>query len=189
MQALSRRLEVLEKMLTAEHNRLDTAPKTVAPSVKRVITDLEKEIDNVQLLIKDHINNHPDLKQQSELLQTIPGIGEKTANLLLSEIEFRSFSSARAVAAHAGVTPRRSQSGTSLNRTRLSKIGNSRIRKALYFPAITALRYNQVISAFATRLRENGKRPMQVVGAAMRKLIHIAYGVIKNNRPFEPTPA
>ena len=189
LQALSRRLEVLEKMLTAEHNRLDTAPKTVAPSVKRVITDLEKEIDNVQLLIKDHINNHPDLKQQSELLQTIPGIGEKTANLLLSEIEFRSFSSARAVAAHAGVTPRRSQSGTSLNRTRLSKIGNSRIRKALYFPAITALRYNQVISAFATRLRENGKRPMQVVGAAMRKLIHIAYGVIKNNRPFEPTPA
>lgn len=189
LQALSRRVEVLEKMLLAEHNRLETAPKTVAPSVKRVITDLEKEIDNVQRLIKDHINSNPDLKQQSELLQTIPGIGEKTASLLLGEIEFRAFSSARAVAAHAGVTPRRYQSGTTLDRTRLSKIGNSRIRKALYFPAIVALRYNQVISDFARRLRENGKRPMQVVGAAMRKLIHIAYGVIKNNRPFDPTPA
>lgn len=189
LQALSRRLEVLEKMLLAEHNRLETAPRTVAPSVKRVIADLEKEIDNVQRLIKKHIDNNPDLKQQSELLQTIPGIGEKTASLLLSEIEFSSFSSARALAAHAGVTPRRYQSGTSLNRTRLSKIGNGRVRKALYFPAIVALQHNQVISLFARRLRENGKTPMQVVGAAMRKLIHIAYGVLKNNRPFDPTPA
>ena len=189
LQALSRRLEVLEKMLLAEHNRLETAQKTVTHSVKRVMTDLEKEIDNVQRLIKDHINNNPDLKQQSDLLQTIPGIGEKTAQLLLGEIEFRAFSSARAVAAHAGVTPRRSQSGTSLNRTRLSKIGNGRIRKALYFPAIVALKYNEVISLFARRLRDNGKKPMQVIGAAMRKLLHIAYGVIKNNRPFDPTPA
>jgi transposase len=189
LQALSRRLEVLEKMLLAEHNRLETAPRTVAPSVKRVIADLEKEINNVQRLIKEHIDNNPDLKQQSELLQTIPGIGEKTASLLLSEIEFSSFSSARALAAHAGVTPRRYQSGTSLNRTRLSKIGNARVRKALFFPAIVALRHNQVISLFARRLRENGKTPMQVVGAAMRKLIHIAYGVLKNNRPFDPSLA
>lgn len=189
LQALSRRVEVLEKMLLAEHNRLETAPRTVTSSVKRVITDLEKEIDNVQRLIKDHINNNPDLKQQSELLQTIPGIGEKTASLLLGEIEFRSFSSARAVAAYAGVTPRRYQSGTSLNRTKLSKIGNGRIRKALYFPAIVAVRYNQVVNLFAKRLKENGKTPMQVVGAAMRKLIHIAYGVIKSNRPFDPSPA
>jgi transposase len=189
LQALSRRIEVLERMLLAEHNRLETAPKTVQPSVNRVITDLEKEIDNVRQLIKDHIDNNPDLKEQSKLLQSIPGIGEKTASLLLGEIEFRSFSSARALAAHAGVTPRRYQSGTSLNRTRLSKIGNGRIRKALYFPAIVAVQYNEVIKLFAQRLRENGKTPMQIIGAAMRKLIHIAFGVIKNNRPFDPTPA
>lgn len=189
LQALSRRIEVLERMLLAEHNRLETAPKTVQPSVNRVIIDLEKEIENVRQLIKDHIDNNPDLKEQSKLLQSIPGIGEKTASLLLGEIEFRSFSSARALAAHAGVTPRRYQSGTSLNRTRLSKIGNGRIRKALYFPAIVAVQYNQVIKLFAQRLRENGKTPMQIIGAAMRKLIHIAFGVIKNNRPFEPTPA
>jgi transposase len=189
LRALSRRVEVLEQMLLAERNRLETAPGTVSSSVQRVITDLEKEIDNVRRLIKDHIDDHPDLQRQSELLRTIPGIGEKTASLLLGEIEFRSFSSARAVAAHAGVTPRRDQSGTSLNRTRLSKIGNARIRKALYFPAIVALRCNYVISDFARRLKENGKRPMQVIGAAMRKLIHIAYGVIKHNRPFDPAPA
>jgi len=189
LQALTRRIEVLERMRASEQNRFDVAPDPVRPSLKRVIADLKKEIQNVQRLIKDHIDNNPDLKEQSELLQTIPGIGEKTARLLLGEIEFRQFSSARALAAYAGVTPRRYQSGTSLNRTRLSKLGNGRIRKALYFPAIVAVRYNKVINLFAQRLKENGKTPMQVVGAAMRKLLHIAYGVIKNNRPFDPTPA
>lgn len=189
LQALTRRIEVLERISASERNRLEMAPEPVRPSLKRVIADLEKEIQNIQRLIKDHIDNNPDLRQQSELLQTIPGIGEKTARLLLGEIEFRQFRSARSLAAYAGVTPRRFQSGSSLNRTRLSKLGNGRVRKALYFPAIVAVQCNQVIKLFARRLSQNGKTPMQVIGAAMRKLLHIAYGVIKNNRPFEPTPA
>lgn len=189
LQALTRRIEALERMLLVETNRLERAPAATRPSIDRMIETLKQEIDNVQRLIKDHIDNHPDLKHQSDLLQTIPGIGEKTARLLLGEIEFRSFTSARALAAHAGVTPRQFQSGTSLNWTRLSKLGSGRIRKALYFPAVSAIRYNAVIKKFARRLSENGKAPMQIVCAAMRKLLHIAFGVIKNNRPFDPTPA
>ena len=189
LQELTRRIESLDRMLLAETNRRETAPSTTRPSIDRMIKTFKKEIDNVQRLIKDHVDNNPDLKQQSELLKTIPGIGEKTARLLLGEIEFRQFASARAVAAYAGVTPRRFQSGTSLNWTRLSKLGNGRIRKALYFPAITALQYNIVIKQFAQRLGQNGKTPMQIICAAMRKLLHIAYGVIKNNRPFDPNLA
>ena len=189
LQALTRRIEALERMLLAETNRQENAPPTTRPSIDRMIGTLKNEIDSVQRLIKDHIDNNPDLRQQSELLQTIPGIGEKTARLLLGEIEFRSFTSARAVAAHAGVTPRQFRSGTSLNRTRLSKLGNGRIRKALYFPAITALQYNLVIKQFARRLGRNGKTRMQIVCAAMRKLLHIAFGVLKNNRPFDQTLA
>jgi transposase len=189
LQALTRRIEALERMLLIETNRLEVASETTRLSIDRMIENLKKEIEIVQRLIKDHIDKHPDLKQQSDLLQTIPGIGEKTARLLLGEIEFRSFASARALAAHAGVTPRQFQSGTSLNWTRLSKLGSGRIRKALYFPAVSAIRYNAVIKKFARRLSENGKAPMQIVCAAMRKLLHIAFGVIKNNRPFDPTPA
>lgn len=189
LQALTRRIEVLDRLVVSEQNRLEAAPKSVRPSLNRVIADLKKEIENVQRLIKDHIDNHPDLKQQSKLLQTIPGIGEKTARLLLGEIEFRSFESARALAAYVGVTPQKSQSGSSLDWTKLSKLGSGRIRKALYFPAIVAVQVNQVVKTFARRLRENGKTPMQIVGAAMRKLIHIAYGVIKHNRPFDPNSA
>lgn len=189
LQALVRRIEALERMLLAETNRQENAPPATRPSIDRMIETLKKEIDNVQRLIKDHIDNNPDLKHQSELLQSIPGIGEKTATLLLGEIEFRRIKSARSLAANAGVTPRQFRSGTSLNRTRLSKLGNSRIRKALYFPAISSLRCNVIVKQFAQGLRQNGKTPMQIVCAAMRKLLHIVYGVIKHNRPFDPTMA
>lgn len=189
LQALTRRIEVLERLVASERNRLDVAPQAIRPSLERVIKDLKKEIDNVQRLIKDHIDHHPDLRRQSKLLQSIPGIGEKTARLLLGEIEFSSFTSARALAAYAGVTPRKSQSGTSLDWTKLSKLGSGRIRKALYFPAIVAVQYNIVIKLFARRLGENGKTPMQIVAAAMRKLLHIAFGVIKHDRPFDPNSA
>jgi transposase len=97
LQSLTRRIEALERMLVVETNRLEMASSAIRPSLKRMIRNLKKEIDNVQSLIKDHIDNHPDLKQQSELLQTIPGIGEKTARLLLGEIEFSQFDSARAL--------------------------------------------------------------------------------------------
>lgn len=189
LQALTRRIEALEEMLASEKNRLEAASNSVRPSLKRIIRTLEKEIKHVESLIKEHIDNHPDLKQQNGLLLTIPGIGQKTAQVLLSEVEFSTFKSARSLAAHAGVTPRKHQSGTSVNWTRLSKLGNGRIRKALYFPAIVAARHNEIVKKFASRLSQKGKNPMQVICASMRKLLHIAFGVIKNNRPFDPNPA
>lgn len=190
LQALTRRVDVLEQILLSERNRLgESAPKEVKPSLKRMIGNLEKEIAEVKRLIKEHIDNNPDLKQQNDLLESIPGIGEKTAGLLLSELHFAVFQSARSLAAHVGLTPRRDQSGTSLNQTRVSKIGSSRLRKALYFPAISALKHNAVIKNFANRLRQNGLRPKQIVCAAMRKLLHIAFGVLKHHRPFDANMA
>lgn len=189
LRAFTRRLETLEQMLGLETNRLESAPASIRPSTRRMIRSLKKEIDGVVHLLKDHIDNHPDLKHHRVLLLSIPGIGEKTACLLLGEIVFNQFFSARAVAAYAGLTPRKSQSGTSVIRTRLSKLGSGRIRKALYFPAITAVKYNQVVIQLAQRLEKNGNPPMQIVCASMRKLLHIAFGVIKNNCPFNPNPA
>lgn len=190
LQALTRRVGVLDKILLSEKNRLEeSAPQSVKPSLGRMIKNLEKEIEQVKKLIKEHIDNNPDLKEQSDLLQSIPGIAEKTANLLLGELEFSAFGSAKSVAAFAGLTPRKDQSGSSLNKTRLSKLGSSRLRKALYFPAIVALKRNAVIKAFASRLSQQGLKPKQVVCAAMRKLLHIAFGVIKHHRPFDPNLA
>jgi transposase len=106
----------------------------------------------------------------------------------LAEIaDITQYRSARQVAAYAGLVPRERQSGSSVRgRTRLSKIGNARLRKALYFPAITALRCSELFKRWADGLRGRGKCKMSVIGAAMRKLVHLAYGVLKTGKPFDP---
>jgi transposase len=185
LQSLVRRVEVFEEMLQAEENRLSNGTSEIKASHERMIALLKEEIKELERQIKRHIESHSNLKEQSELLQTIPGIGARTANLLLSEIEFERYGSARSIAAQAGVVPRQKQSGTSLKQTSLSKLGNARIRRALYFPAITAKQHNEVIKEFAKRLKKNGKTPMQIVCAAMRKLLHIAFGVLKHKRAFD----
>ncbi len=190
LQALVRRLESLIEMRVAEENRLSSgvSTETVKDSLEQHITYLIEQIKRTEALIREHINNDPDLKEQSALLDSIPGIGATTAALLLAEIvNIKHYTSARQVAAYAGLVPRERRSGSSVRgRTCLSKIGNARLRKALYFPAITALRSSDFFKDWASGLRERGKSKMSVIGAAMRKLIHLAYGVLKTGKPFDP---
>jgi transposase len=190
LQALVRRLESLTQMRTMEQNRLSSgiSVKAVRASVEELIAHLSEQIKRTETLIRSHINDHPDLKRQRELLDSIPGIGETTAAALLAEVpDISQYRSARQVAAFAGLVPRERQSGSSVKgRVRLSKIGNARLRKALYFPAITALRCSEFFKRWAKGLRERGKCKMSVIGAAMRKLIHLAYGVLKTGKPFDP---
>lgn len=80
------------------------------------------------------------------------------------------------VAAFAGLVPGHDQSGTSVRgKPILCKMGSERLRKAIYFPAIVAMRHNPIIKAMSGKLRERGKCQMMIIGAAMRKLIHIAF--------------
>jgi transposase len=139
-------------------------------------------------LSRNHINQHPGLKRQRDLLDSIPGIAEATAALLLSEItDITQYRSARQVAAYAGLVPRERQSGSSVRgRTRLSKIGNARLRRALYFPAVTVLRCSPFFQQWAEGLLKRGKGKMSVICAVMRKLVHIAYGVLKTGKQFDP---
>jgi transposase len=122
------------------------------------------------------------------LLDSIPGIVEATAAALLAKVpDLKQYRSAREVAAFAGLVPREQQSGGSIRgRVRLSQIGNARLRKALYFPAVTALRCSPFCQQWAEGLRQRGKSRMAVIGAAMRKLIHLAYGMLKTGKPFDP---
>jgi transposase len=190
LQALVRRLESLIEMRVMEENRLSSGitVELLRESVQELLNHLNEHIKRTEKLIHEHLNNHPGLKRQSELLDSIPGIAETTAALLLSEITgIKQYKSARQVAAYAGLVPRERQSGSSVRgRTRLSKIGNARLRRALYFPAITALRCNPFFQGWAKGLQERGKSKMSVICAVMRKLIHLAYGVLKSEKPFDP---
>jgi len=181
----------LENLLETRHqplNRLEvTNTKEVAKSLRNLVTHLEAEMQRTERQINDHVDRHPDLKQQCQLLESIPGIGKRTATRLLAEIEdISQYKSARQVAAYAGLTPRNNRSGTMRGQTRLSKTGNARMRKALFMPALVAKQHNPVVRSFCQRLAHHGKNKMQLVGAAMRKLIHIAFGVLKSGKVFDP---
>jgi transposase len=189
LQALVRRLDALIEMHTMEVNRLTSGVTTteVRDSIESVISHLEEQVKRTEELIRKHINNHPQLKADRDLLLSIPGLGEATIARLMSEINFHQYESAREVAAFAGLVPRLRESGKSVRgRARLSKTGTPRIRRSLYFPAITALRCNPVIKEWARGLRERGKCEMQIIGAVMRKLIHLAFGVLKSGKPYNP---
>lgn len=190
LQALVRRLESLIEMRVMEENRLSSgiAVEAVRRSVEEHLSYLKQEIERTEGLIRKHINDHPGLKRQSQLLDSIPGIAATTAALLLSEItDITQYRSARQVAAYAGLVPRERRSGSSVRgRARLSKIGNARLRHALYFPAITALRCSPFFQSWAKGLQERGKSKMSVICAVMRKLVHLAYGVLKTGKPFDP---
>lgn len=192
LQRLVRRVETLQTMRQQEQNRVEQAGADllVMQSLEKVIEMLDREIEDLRKLIREHIDGNPSLRADRELLLTIPGIGEATVNWLLSEVQMKQYRSARQLAAHAGLTPRREESGTSVRgRSRLSKNGNARLRKALYMPAVVARRHNPVVKTFCDRLSQRGKRPMEVIGAAMRKLLHIAYGVLKSGKVFDPSLA
>ena len=189
LQGLVRRRDAVQDMLTQERNRQQAGALTasVAASLARVVEVLEAELDDLDRQIHDHVDRHPTLRTQRDLLSTIPGIGPATAARLLTECRaITGFETARAYAAFAGLVPRDRQSGQRRPRAHLSKLGSPRLRYAMYFPALTAMRVQGPVQAFSARLRAAGKPKMVVVAAVMRKLLHIVYGVLKHQRAFDP---
>lgn len=189
LRGLVRRLGELQDMYQMESNRLETAASDlVSIDIQDHMALLETMIQAIKDQIRDHIDKHPGLKSQRDLLTSIPGIGETTASLLLGEVgQLFQRRSARELTAYAGLDPRERTSGTSVRgKPRLSKVGNARIRKALYLPAVVAMRCNPLIRAHCERMLERGKAKMAAVGAAMRKLLILAYGVLKSGQPFDP---
>jgi transposase len=188
LQSLVRRVDALKDIYQQESNRLETATAQVATLVAEHLGYLKADIERTEQLIKDHIDQHPKLKQQCDLLKSIPGIGQTTAALILGELgSVQTFESAKQLAAYMGLSPQEHTSGSSVRgRTQLSRTGSGRLRKAFYMPAIVAKQHNPIIRAFCLRLATRGKNNMQIIGAAMRKLVHLVYGILKSSRPFDP---
>jgi transposase len=191
LQALVRRLDALLEMRTQEINRLEVAAAIVRPSITATVTYLDEQIATIRRQIADHIDQFPSLRRSRDLIVSIPGIGDATAALVLGELgAITRFTSARQLAAFAGLVPHLRQSGTSVRgRGALTRVGVPRLRKALYYPALTAARYNPLLRLFAQRLRAAGKPKMLIIAAVMRKLLHQIYGVLHSGRPFDPANA
>lgn len=160
------------------------------PLVRRFQRELSRWLkafgQQVLAAARAHAGQHGVLNQQVRSLQSIPGIGEVTALRLVSELPRGR--AARSVAAWAGLTPRQHVSGSSVHKpTRLCKQGSDYVRKSLYWPAITALRCCPAMQAFAMRLKLAGLQTMQIIAAAMHKLLRWAVGVLNSNKNFDPS--
>lgn len=188
LQALVARLETLKDMRQAESNRLDVAHDAVRASLLEIIAQLDATIEEVRSQIRQTIDDDPDLKSRDGLLQTIPGLGDKTIPQLLAYIgRPERFKNVKALVAYAGLAPLIQQSGSSLNKKRgTHPMGSTALRHALYFPAMVAGKYNPVIARFWARLKAQNKPGKVIVVACMHKLLAIAYGVLKSGKPFDP---
>lgn len=186
LQALVGRLEDLYKIERQEKNRLlVTKDSSAVNSINVILEVTEEQIKEIKSKIKKLINNNPDFKNKTDLLNSIPGVAEAIImNILAYAGNIEDFDNAKQYAAFAGLNPKQHQSGNMRGRTVLSKTGNPTIRKVLYLPAITAKKWNPIVQKFSKNLENAGKSKMCVIGACMRKLLHIIFGVLKTQTKF-----
>jgi transposase len=188
LRAMVLRLDALLVMRTQESNRLEVARSAVSSGIAKHIEWLDTEIKALTNTIRNHIDGDDTMKDRRVILDSIPGIGERTIAVLLAFYSnLGRFDNARQAAAFAGLDPRQHESGSSVKgKPRLSKIGHAFIRKALYMPAMVTLYKTDWGRLFRERLMAAGKPPKLIIGAMMRKLVHVVYGVLKSNKMFDP---
>jgi transposase len=186
---LSRYRDFLVSEKVAESNREEQHPEN--KTLRAIQAKREKlrarDIDKIEKEMMQIIQKDPRLKKDYELLISIPGVAFVTASVMLAEIgDLSRFARARQLAAFAGVSPRQTTSGTSVNgKPRMCKKGNSRIRQALYLAAMSAIRSKSQLATTYQNLCERGKVPMVAIGAIMRKLLTIMRAIIIHEVPFE----
>ena len=187
---LARREAILQDLLR-EKNRHEKAESTITPelihqSISDSIAFLNAQLKKLQRQIDDHIDRHPGLKSDLDLLQTIPAIGPQSSTQLLAVMHTHQFNSAEQLSAYLGLVPVERQSGSSLlGRAKLSKAGPAKVRATLYMAAIVATRYNPHVKALFERLLARGKCKMSALGACMRKLVHLCFGVLKTQKKYQ----
>jgi transposase len=183
--------DLLQTQLQQQNRLRDCRDELVKRSLQKLLEAIASELEALEQEIERELEAQSTSKSNLALLDTIVGIGLLSAAKLLAEMpNLAEYESAKAAAADAGLSPREYQSGTSVRRrSRMSKIGKANVRAALYWPAITAIRCCPAMRAFAKRLAARGKPKMVVIGAVMRKLMHICYGVLKHQSAYDPAKA
>jgi len=192
LKALIARYEAVKQDIQRELNRLEKAQisqtsEAVITSIETVHQQLDEEKTRLKRLLDEHIDQHPGLKQDQALLESIPGVGPVVSQQMVAVLRSRSFDTASQCAAFLGLVPIQHESGSSVRgRTHLSKAGNAQLRAKLYMAAIVAIRHNPDIKRQYERLLRHGKSKMSALGAAMRKLVQICFGVLKHQTPYLP---
>ena len=188
LRALVLRLAALPTRRLQESTRWAVARAPVRPNMQEHLDWLEQQLETLPVTINQHLDSNPNLQGKREVLDRIPGRGERTIAILLAFCADPSrLANRRQAAAVGGLDPRQHESGTRVKTTpRLSKIGHAFLRKALSMPAMVTLYKTAWGKQFKERLARSGKPPKLIIGAMMRKLLHVAFGVLKSGKKFDP---
>ena len=189
LRALVLRHQALIEMQTQEKNRIESLREDVRDSVETHLTWLAEELKRIERAIAQSLDDDDDLRGKRDLLASIPGLGERTIAVLLAYgVSSERFDTARQFVAFGGLSPRLHESGSSVHgRPRMSKVGHAFLRRALYMPAMVTLYRTAWGKHFRERLAAHGKAPKLIIGAMMRKLAQVAFGVLKSGKPFDQT--
>jgi transposase len=193
VRALMRRVAAVVEMRTQEHNRLHALqataalPAAVRTEVRTHIRSLGRQIARLERAAQTLVQSVPALQARYDRLRSIPGVGVRSALGLLAELAvLPSALTVRQWVAQAGLDPRPVRSGSSVHPpVRISKRGNVHLRRVLFMPALVAVRRSPAVQRLATQLTAQGKAPLQVLVAVMRKLLHAIYGMLKANTDFD----
>ena len=189
LKALNARRRQLIEMRTAEKNRMEHADdRLTARSIKAVLKVLERQIAEVDEAMKRTLESDEGLREKAARLKSVPGIGEASAQALLTELPELGCCNRRQVASLLGLAPICRDSGTFRGK-RMTGGGRRELRTQLYMPTLVAIQHNPVIRDFYQRLVAAGKPRMAAVVASMRKLIVILNTMIKNNQYWKTTSA
>jgi transposase len=156
-----------------------------------LLSTFQLQIDEVEVEIAAALNQDSAWAAAAERLQSIKGVGWVTAAwTLVTTLNFTACDSVDSLTAYAGLAPMPRQSGSSVwHRPSIGHSGNGRLRTAYYMATLTAARFNPAIKTFYSRLIAAGKPEKVARCAAARKLLHIAWAVVKKDQPFDPNYA
>jgi transposase len=185
LKALVARRNQLVGLHTAESNRMEHADiGDIRRSISAVVKVIEIQLKTIDRQIEQHIRNTPQLQQQAQTIESVPGIGPTTAHMLVTELPELGRLNRRQIAALVGVAPIARDSGTFRGK-RMTGGGRKHIRSRLFMPTLVAVRYNPVLKTYYTRLLGSGKCKMVALVASMRKLVCILNSMLKNNQKWD----
>ncbi|MFH1699694.1 MAG: IS110 family transposase [Candidatus Zixiibacteriota bacterium] len=170
------------------HKYLNDLPQIIKQTNKALQRAMTRQLEKIEQAILELCQQNKELKQDVQLLCSIPGVANHSAVRILAygKNTLRDFSR-NALTAHAGLAPGQKQSGTSIHgKSRIAKQGDSRLRKTLYMPALVAAYHNPTLKLFYQRLLENGKPKMVAIVAVMKKLLLMIQAILKKKIPYGP---
>jgi len=192
LRSLTRLHEDLNIQKTSTNNRLQALAftmydlKEVKKSLEKMLKVIDKELANIEKQIRETINNDPILNSKYEKITSIKGVGLMSFAVVVAETNgFESFNSIAQLTSYAGYDVVENQSGTIKGKTRISKKGNTHLRRILSMPAFSVVTHEPAFKSFYERVYKNTNIKMKAYVAVQRKLLALMYTLWKKDEAYQ----